>query len=122
LIREDTFPATLVVTAPDFETPVEELKSRPPTAGAAYLAITRVIVTHDVVIVLVDDVAGPKIVFQERIDPSMHYKGSIYVDSYITTISGKKLAWRKDTACGCGSRLRSYRPFNSMSSIKDPTE
>jgi hypothetical protein len=120
LIREDTFPATLVVTAADFETPAEGLTSRPPTPGAAYLAITRVIVTHDVVMVLVDDVAGPKVVFQEKIDTSTHYKGSIHTDSYVTTVSGKKLAWRKDASCGCGSRLRSFRPFKYISSSKDP--
>jgi hypothetical protein len=120
LIREDSFPSTLVVTTADFPTPVEELKSRPPTPGAATLTITRVIVTHDTVMVLVDDVAGPKVVFQEKIDPKTHYKGSIHVDSYVTTVSGKKLAWRKDAACGCGSRLRSFRPFKHISSSKDP--
>ena len=120
MIREDTFPATLVVTSADFETPVEDLKSRPPTEGAAALPITRVMVTGDSILVLVDDVSGPKIVFQEKIDPSTHYKGSLYIDSYVTTASGKKLAWRKDGACGCGSRLRSFRPFKYMSSSKDP--
>lgn len=120
MIREDSFPATLVVTAADFETPVHELKSRPPTPGAASLSITRVIVTGDTVMVLVDDVAGPKVVFQEQIDPTTHYKGTIHVDSYVVTVTGKKLAWRKDQACGCGSRLRSFRPFKYMSSSKDP--
>lgn len=120
MIREDTFPATLVVTAGDFETPVEELKSRPPTPGAASLPITRVVVTTDRIIVLKDDVSGPLRVFEEDIDPDSYYKGSMYIDSYVTTVTGKKLAWRKDASCGCGSRLRSYRPFNSMSSSKDP--
>ncbi|QIG57809.1 hypothetical protein SEA_PAULODIABOLI_75 [Microbacterium phage PauloDiaboli] len=120
MIREDTFPATLVVTAPDFETPVEELRSRPPTAGAASLPITRVVVTGDKILVLKDDVSGPQRVFEESIDPSTYHKGSIHVDSYVTTVTGKKLAWRKDSSCGCGSRLRSYRPFNTMGSSKDP--
>lgn len=120
MIREDVFPATLVVTAADFETAVEELTSRPPTPGAAALPITRVVVTGDRIIVATDDVAGPQIVFSEEIDPASHYKGNTTTDSYVTTVTGKKLAWRKDASCGCGSRLRSWRPFKHMSSSKDP--
>lgn len=122
MIREDVFPATLVVTAPDFPTEVHDLSSRPPTEGAAYLAVTRVVVTENRVLVAVDDVAGPKVVFSEDIAPNTHYKGSAHQDSYVVTATGKKLAWRKDASCGCGSRLRSWRPFKYMSSIKDPTE
>lgn len=120
MIREDTFPATLVITAADFPVAVEELKSRPPTPDAAHLAITRVVVSGNRVTVAVDDVAGPQVVFSEEIDPTTHYKGSVHIDSYVTTVSGKKLAWRKDASCGCGSRLRSWRPFKIMGSSKDP--
>ncbi len=120
MIREDSFPATLVVTAADFATPAEELRSRPPTPGAAALTTTRVVVTGDRILVAVDEVTGPRVVFSEAIDPKTHYKGNANVDSYVTTASGKKLAWRRDSACGCGSRLRSWRPFKYMSSSKDP--
>ena len=120
MIREDTFPATFVITTADFETPVEELKSRPPTPGAAAVPITRVVVSEDRVIVATDSAAGPQIIFSEQIDPAAHVKGTTTTDSYLTTVSGKKLAWRKDTACGCGSRLRSWRPFKHMGSSKDP--
>lgn len=120
MILEDTFPATVVITTADFETPIEELKSRPPTAGAAQVPIARVSVSHDRIWVVKDDVSGPMVVFSEEIDPRSHYRGSVHVDSYITTVSGKKIAWRKDTACGCGSRLRSWRPYKTMGSIKDP--
>lgn len=120
MIREDVFPATVVVTAPDFPTPVEQLKSRPPTPGAAPVPIARVSVSHNKVWVVKDDVSGPMVVFSEGIDPTSHVRGNAEVDSYVTTLSGKKLAWRRDAACGCGSRLRSWRPYNSMSSSKDP--
>lgn len=120
MIREDTFPATLVVTAGDFKTPVEQLQSRPPTPGAAALDTVRVVVTQDRILVAKDDAAGPQVVFSEQIDPATHTRGSSTVDSYVTTVTGKKLAWRKDSACGCGSRLRSWRPFKHMSSSKDP--
>ncbi len=120
MIREDTFPATLVVTAPDFETPVEELKSHPPTPGAASLDTTRVVLTADRIVIAKDDIRGPQIVFSEQIDPDSYVKGTSTTDSYVTTVTGKKLAWRKDAACGCGSRLRSWRPFKTMGSSKDP--
>ena len=121
MIREDVFPATLVVTAPDFETPVEELRSSPPTKGAAALPITRVVVSGDRVLVATDGATGPQVVFSEEIRPESHHKANITgEDSYVTTITGKKLAWRKDAACGCGSRLRSWRPFKIMGSSKDP--
>lgn len=120
MILEDTFPATAVLSAPDFEVPVEDFNSRPPTPGAAFLPITRVVVSQDRVIIAVDDVKGPQVVFSEGIDPSKYFRGNSSKDSYVTTLSGKKIAWRKDSACGCGSRLRSWRPFRIMGSSKDP--
>lgn len=120
MIREDSFPATVVITAADFPVPVEKLSSRPPTPNAAALTITRVVVSGERIIIAVDDVAGPKVVFSEAIDPTTHYKGNLNADSYITTVTGKKIAWRRDAQCGCGSRLRSWRPFKMMSSSKDP--
>ena len=120
MIREDSFPATLVVTAADFPVAVEELKSHPPTPDAAHLSITRVVVSHDRVIVAVDHVEGPQVVFSEGIEPNSHVRGNSTTDSYVTTLTGKKLAWKRDPQCGCGSRLRSWRPFKIMGSSKDP--
>jgi len=64
---------------------------------------------------------GPKVVFREEIKPETFIKnqGS---DSYVETVSGKKVAYKKDNACGCGSRLRTWRPYNNVNSSKDPTE
>lgn len=120
MIREDSFPATVVITAQDFPVPVTELSSRPPTADAATLTIARVVVSHDRVSVAVDAIEGPRVVFSEGINPINHVKGTTDKDSYVTTLSGKKLAWRRDPSCGCGSRLRSWRPFKNTNSIKDP--
>lgn len=120
MIREDSFPATVAITAADFETPVEDLRSQPPTKGAASLTITRVVVSGDRIVIAVDDVTGPKVVFSEGIDPAQHFKGNSTTDSYVTTLTGKKIAWRRDAQCGCGSRLRSWRPFKIMGSSKDP--
>ena len=43
------------------------------------------------------------------------------VQYFGTTVSGKRFAFKKDTNCGCGSRLRSWNPYKTLSSIKDPT-
>jgi len=122
-VVHDVFPATVVITNADFPTPVGELRSQPPTKNAAYIAIARVVVTSEHIIVARDSQAGPVVVFREAIDPTLLYKTSDprTKDSYVTTLSGKKIAYRKETSCGCGSRLKSWRPFSIMSSIKDPT-
>ena len=124
MITQDIFPATVVVAGSDLEIPVEELRSYPPTPGAASVTIARVVVTEDRIIIARDAGIGPQVVFSEGIDPTQHYKSPSprNTDSYVVTLTGKKVAYRKDSSCGCGSRLKSWRPFKNMSSVKDPTE
>lgn len=123
-ILHDVFPATVALTAADFPTAVGDLRSQPPTPGAAALGTTRVVVTSDRIIIAQDKGTGPVVVFSEGIDPNFLYKAASprNQDSYVTTLSGKKIAYRKDSSCGCGSRLKSWRPFKTMGSVKDPTE
>lgn len=122
-IHQDVFPATVAVAAADFPTAVEELRSQPPTPGAAAVPVARVVVTEDRIIIARDNGSGPQVVFSEGIDPQQSFKSPSprTQDSYVVTLTGKKVAFRKDAACGCGSRLKSWRPFKNMSSIKDPT-
>ena len=122
-VLHDVFPATVVLTAGDFPIEVQDLRSQPPTKGAAPIATARVVVATDRVIIARDSGSGPVVVFSEAIDPTQFVKtpDPRTTDSYLTTISGKKIAYRKDSTCGCGSRLKSWRPFANMSSIKDPT-
>lgn len=122
-VLHDVFPATVAITNAEFPTPVDELKSQPPTKGAAYIATARVVITSEHIIIARDSGNGPVVVFREGIDPTMFWKtrDARTTDSYVTTLSGKKVAYRKDSACGCGSRLKSWRPFANMSSVKDPT-
>lgn len=124
MITQDVFPATVVVAGSDLDVTAEELRSYPPTPGAAAITIARVVVTADRIIIARDAGTGPQIVFSEGIDPTLHYKSPSprTSDSYVVTLTGKKVAYRKDSSCGCGSRLKSWRPFNNMSSVKDPTE
>ncbi len=125
-IRQDIFPAFVSVAPADLDIALGDLKSAPPTPGSFQVSIARVVVTPERIIVARDSGAGtgPQVVFSEAILPETFYKSSDIrnKDSYVQTVSGKKLAWRKDSACGCGSRLRSWNPYGSIvSSTQDPT-
>lgn len=126
-VVQDVFPATVAITQADFPVAVEDLRSQPPTKGAASLDTCRVVIATDRIIIARDGGKGPIVVFSEGIDISQFHKAADprTQDSYVTTLSGKKVAFRKDSSCGCGSRLRSWRPFgtnSAVSSVKDPTE
>ena len=116
----DMFPATVALSYADFPTPIEDMRSSPPTAGAASFGTARVVVTNDRIIIARDAGSGPVVVFSEGIDPANVVKRPREKDSYVTTLSGKKVVFRKDSACGCGSRLKTWRPFKTMSSVLDP--
>jgi hypothetical protein len=57
------------------------------------------------------------IVFQEKYskDELLGPEGSKKTYK-LTTESGKMLAFQKDTNCGCGSRLRSWNPYKTLTS------
>jgi hypothetical protein len=77
-----------------------------------------VIVTDEHVVVAKDSSEGPQIVFREAYEtffPSEDPK----IDSRVVTKTGKMLAFKKDTGCGCGSRLRGWNPYQTLNSIKD---
>jgi hypothetical protein len=124
-VQADVFPAFVAVAPADLEIALGDLVSAPPSPGAFQVAIARVVITGDRIIVAQDQGNGPTVVFSELIKPETYWKSYDIrtIDSYVETISGKKLAWRKDSACGCGSRLRSWNPYaNIMNSTADPTE
>jgi hypothetical protein len=113
-IVKDVFPAHLAVVPAGFLDDVYDLKSAPATQGAYYLATTRVILTEDTIVVAQDSPNGAQIVFREKYDTFL--PGD---DFRVVTSSGKMLAFKKDTNCGCGSRLRSWNPYRTLNSIKD---
>jgi len=120
-VVQDVFPATVAVATPEFSVSVNELRSQPPTKGAIYLATTRVVVTKDRITIAQDSNTGPVVVFSEGIETHFKSPQPNAQDSYVVTSSGKKIAFRKDSACGCGSRLKSWRPFKMVGSTKDPS-
>lgn len=114
----DRFPCHLAAVAADKIDDVTTLRSFEPTPGANYLEITRVIVTDEMVIVAKDGTEGPQIVFREAYETFIPSEKP-EEDSFVTTKSGKMLAFKKDRGCGCGSRLRGWNPYATLNSIKD---
>ena len=117
-IDYDVFPAHASVASASY---VGVLQAHPPTDGTAYLQTSRVLIfsveDSQVILIAQDTPEGAQVVFQEKIAEfdlsDVQYFG--------TTVSGKRFAFKKDTNCGCGSRLRSWNPYKTLSSIKDPT-
>ena len=114
----DRFPCHLAAISPGRIEDVTTMTSFEPTEGSNYLEITRVIVTEEHVIVAKDGQDGPQIVFRESYTTFIPSEKSTE-DSFIVTSSGKMIAFKKDTGCGCGSRLRGWNPYKTLNSIKD---
>ena len=114
----DRFPCHLAAAPAGLVDDVTTMRSFEPTKGSTYLEITRIIVTDELVVIAKDAPDGPQIVFREAYEtfiPSEDAK----TDSWVVTKSGKMLAFKKDTGCGCGSRLRGWNPYSTLNSIKD---
>ena len=118
-IHMDVFPAHLVVAAAGQFDDVLSLKSSPPTEGSHYVGTTRVILVDDVIVVAADSHEGPKIIFRERF-VELEKADHVTNDTRLVTKSGKMLAFKKDTNCGCGSRLRGWNAYRTLNSMEDP--
>lgn len=114
----DRFPCNLIAVAAGFTEDVTTLRSSPPTEDANYLDVTRVIITNEHILVAKDSPQGPQIVFREAYETFIPSKDA-GEDSYVVTRTGKMLVFSKDRGCGCGSRLRGWNPYMTLSSIKD---
>jgi hypothetical protein len=115
----DVFPAHFQLTPAGHLETIDVLNAHPPTKDPDiyYLATTRVVLTEDTVTVAQDSPQGAMIVFQEKYskDALLGPKGPKKTYK-LTTESGKMLAFQKDTNCGCGSRLRSWNPYKTLTS------
>ena len=128
-VKHDLFPATIVAIAPgiveDFTTVTTNIADVP--SGNKYLERVRVVVMTkddgtDILMVAGDHHSGPRLIFSERLT-SLNWSGDKTQDSQALTESGKIIAFRKTQGCStCGSRLRSWSPYKTMDSVKDPTE
>jgi hypothetical protein len=109
----DRFPCHLAAIGPGKFEDVTTMRSFEPTEGSNYLEITRVIVTDTQIVVAKDGNDGPQIVFKETYDQFIP-SSEPTKDSFVVTSSGKMLAFKKDTGCGCGSRLRGWNPYKTL--------
>jgi hypothetical protein len=117
----DVFPTNFAIVPPTILTDVHDLNPVSPPKGGALVQTTRVIVTDTHITVAQDAPGGAQIIFNERY--SLFEKATKDTEtSYVITESGKAIAFRKDTNCGCGSRLRSWNPYKTLNSIRDPKE
>lgn len=110
-IRADVFPSITTITAPD-------------GISTRQVHTARIIATENRVLIAQDGPKGPELVFSQPYDPNSLQTPETRTGVYtLTTDSGMTLSFYKDSACGCGSRLRSWNPFKgSLMSVKNPTE
>jgi 2',3'-cyclic-nucleotide 2'-phosphodiesterase (5'-nucleotidase family) len=118
-ILHDVFPAHVALAASNTFTDVHQLISYPNNVGTYYIQTARVIVTDTNITIAADAPEGPQIVFNERYT-FFEKAATPETDSYVITESGKMLAYKKDVNCGCGSRLRSWNPYKTLTSNRDP--
>jgi hypothetical protein len=115
----DVFPAHFQLTPAGHLETIDVLNAHPPTKDPDiyYLATTRVVLTEDTITVAQDSPQGAMIVFQEKYSKDALLGPEGHKKTYkLTTESGKMLAFQKDTNCGCGSRLRSWNPYKTLTS------
>ena len=118
-ILHDVFPAHVSLVPANAITDVHTLVSYPNSLGSYYIQTARVIVTDTNITIAADAPEGPQIVFNERYT-FFEKAATPETDSYVITESGKMLAYKKDVNCGCGSRLRSWNPYKTLTSNRDP--
>ena len=119
-ILHDIFPASILVASPDvFQdfTLASTSYSLTNTTGARSFTRVRLVVMEDpdaqVVLVAADHPEGPRLVFREVIR-TLNWSGNKREDSQLITESGKVIAFKYVRGCDCGSRLRSWSPYQIM--------
>ena len=121
-IIQDTFPAHLSVASADYSDDVFSINAQGNPEEVYYRDITRIVLVEDEkglsIWVAQDSPTGAQIIFQERL--AEFYKADKPEQvSRAKTVSGKLLAFQKDSNCGCGSRLKSWNPYRTLHSVKD---
>jgi len=127
-VRHDLFPANITVVPPDvtddFKSVLVSSSAHLVHTGARYLEKVRLVVLEDdessVLLVAADHHTGPRLIFSERLQ-DLNWSGNKSDDSQALTRSGKIIAFKYVKGCNCGSRLRSWSPYQTMDSVKDPT-
>jgi hypothetical protein len=119
----DMFPAHIAVFPADLATPIGDLRSAPPSPGGYKINTGRIILTSEQILIYRDAPEGPLQVMNSPIASTSYYQNPDKSgDSYVLTRDGVRVVFRKDSNCGCGSRLRSISITNIAGSTKDPVQ
>jgi hypothetical protein len=103
IVKRDTFPAIVDFTLND---------------NTHQLTITRVVINESNILIAKDTPKGPVVVYDQPYT-SASWNGKL---GTVEIADGTVITYRKDAACGCGSRLRSWNPYrNVVYSNQDPT-
>lgn len=118
LITVDVFPSHVAIALPNTLENVDVLRADPPTVGSTYVQTARVVMTEDTILIAVDTHEGPMISFMEKYDRADYYQPVSKTDDYrVITATGKMIAFKKDENCGCGSRLRGWNPYKTITAM-----
>lgn len=114
----DVFPADANFAAANHLSDVSELSVSltPRDHQIAVVSEARIFVTDVLIVVVMDTPTGAQVVFQEQYETLLPPDASkVY---RIVTKSGKMVAFKKNTSCACGSRLRALNPYKVLTSQK----
>lgn len=115
--QHDVFPAHVIVAPADSAIDLHDLKPLKRAVEGYKVDVARVTVANNRVLIARDDPAGPLVVFNDTLntfEPATDRNGI----SFLTTRSGQKIAYVRDSSCGCGSRLRSWNPLRFFTSTE----
>jgi hypothetical protein len=123
-LRADVFPSTVVVSPPNSPSPASTAPGSQLLPDQRRLEKVRIVVTLEQVLIFQDSSSGPQLIFSEALldyappTPMKQTLRNMYAhrEATLTTESGKTLAFFRSTGCGCGSRLKSFRPFGETTS------
>ena len=120
-VLHDIFPTYVAFLPASDPLPVDQLRSAPPSPNSHQVSTARVIVTDQRVIIAIDGDNSASVIMNEAYVPDSYQKAknASKDDSYLVTVSGTKVAYRRDDNCGCGSRLRSWNAYQIVNSAND---
>ncbi len=117
-VHYDLFPAEVHFQA--------DLTNHPgATASAIMLPKCRVLISPDAVYVFTDGPRGPVLAFYDTLAPDNSLaqtptKGYLLTPASPTLTDVSAISVEPTNRCGCGSRLRGYRPFGRISYVPTP--
>ena len=112
----DVYPAHVAVIPAGVLVDPRDLSSQPNSENSYYVGKARVVLTEEVIVIAIDSTDGAQIVFRESYIDFFKSK-TPNEDSHVITSSGKMIAFKKDNNCGCGSRLRSWHVYNTLTAL-----